>query len=117
VLRIAADEYLAVVSKTKPIHPQTGEACDATTTWRGRRIEIWARPQALEQLEVAWHEMVEAMNYQYNWNLDHKVIDSLGHAIASTLYDNIPFWMQMGLAQHPDNVANGVREEKGGDGK
>ena len=111
VLRIAADEYMVVMVKDKPIHPQTGEPCDALTTFRGRLIQVWVRPQALEQLEIAWHEMFEAINYQYNLELPHRVIDCLGHATASTLYDNCVWWFQMGLAQHPDNVANGKGKE------
>ena len=101
-VRIAADLYQVDV-KEEIVLPD-GEAvlghCDMDT----RLIELEARPEPLDQLCLAWHEVLHAIDHQYGLRLSERQVRSLGHAIAATLYDNIPFWMGMGLTQHPDCV-------------
>jgi hypothetical protein len=100
LIRIAADEYLAVVTKKPPV-AQEGTYVNGQCFIDGRKIEIEARQQPLAQLALAWHEVLHAIDHQYCTELSETQVERLSRAIAATLWDELEWWILMGLGQHP----------------
>ena len=65
---------------------------------------IQACPDPLAQIQLAFHELIHAIDHQYSVGLTEQGVHSLGHAIAATLWDNMDWWILMGLCQHPQGT-------------
>jgi hypothetical protein len=81
--RIVAQDYIFHLAPYPP-QPEALGWCDS------ERNEIWVHPKLCQgrRLQVFWHEVTEAMNFESTLNLEHDQIDRLESDYFGFFRDN-----------------------------
>jgi hypothetical protein len=109
-IRIGADQYRAILTTASPVF--NGTAVNGKCLPDDRLLHMECHEQPLAQLQLAWHEVIHAIDSQYALHLSEDNVKRLGRAVGACLWDNLQWWVLMGLGQHEQMQVREPGKEK-----